>query len=42
MMSGGFEACYTNGCLRVTFVLGEIETDDTVIPDQPPEVALGD
>jgi hypothetical protein len=43
IMSGGFEACYTNGHLRVAFVLGEIETDDTVIPaEQTPEVALGD
>jgi hypothetical protein len=42
IMSGGFEACYTNGHLRVAFVLSEIETDETVIPDQPPEVALGD
>jgi hypothetical protein len=40
--SGGFEACYMNGHLRVAFVLSEIETDETVIPDQPPEVALGD
>jgi hypothetical protein len=41
--SGGFEALYTNGRLRVTFVLGEVEeTTETVVPDQPPVVALGD
>lgn len=38
IMSGGFEALYSNGRLRVTFVLSEIET---VISVQP-ENALGD
>lgn len=37
--SGGFAALYTNGHLCVTFVLCEIETDETV---NQPENALGD